>query len=75
MASTFGRYSFPQPFPSPPMWVETYYVFRNENFTTRELTKGELGQLFDLRPEWADDIDTEVSNWNCREPPSIRILS
>ena len=56
------------------MWVETYYVFRNENFTSQELTTRELGQLIYLRPEWADDIATEVSNWNCRETPPIRIL-
>ena len=30
---------FPWPFTSPPMWVETYYVFRNEKLTTQELTK------------------------------------
>ena len=29
---------FPWNFPSPPIWVETYSVFRNENLTTRELT-------------------------------------
>ena len=23
---------------------------------------------------WADDIATEVINWNCREPPPIRLL-
>ena len=31
--------TFPWPFTSPPMWVETYYVFRNEKLTTQELTK------------------------------------
>ena len=57
------------------MWVETYYVFQNEKLTMRELTKIELGRILDLRPEWADDIDAEVSNWDSREPPLIRLLS
>ena len=30
-----------------------------------------MGQLLDLRPERADDIATEVSKWNCRDPPPI----
>ena len=75
MASTFGRYSFSLEFFSLPMWVETYSVFLNEKLTTQELTKRELGQLIDLRPEWADDSSTEVTNWNCRDHPLIRLLS
>ena len=75
MASTFGRYSFSLAFPSPPMWVETYYVLRNEKLTMQELTTRGLGQLLDIRPEWVDDIATEISNWNCRDPPLIRILA
>ena len=59
---------FPWTFLSPPMWVETYSILWNEKLTTRELTKRELGQLIDLRPEWADDIVPEVSNWKSREP-------
>ena len=43
--------------------------------TTQELTKRELGQILYLRPEWEDDIDTEVSNLKCRETPPIRIYS
>ena len=57
------------------MWVETYSVFRNEKLTMQEPTTRELGQLLDLRPEWVDDITTEVRNWNCREPPPIQLLS
>ena len=43
--------------------------------TTRELTKRELGQLLYLWPKWEDDISTEVSNWNPRDPPPIRLLA
>ena len=63
--------TFPWPFPSPPMCVETYSVFWNEKLTTQELTKSEFGKLLDLRFEWADNISAEVSNWNCRDPPPI----
>ena len=31
-------------------------------------------QLLDLRTNWADDIFTEVSNWNCRYPPPVQLL-
>ena len=34
-----------------------------------------MGQITDLRPNWADDIATEVSNWNLRDPLPIRLLS
>ena len=34
-----------------------------------------MGQILDLRPEWADDISTEISNWNFRDPLPIRLLS
>ena len=53
--------TFLWPFPSPPMWVETYYVFFNEKITTQELTKRELGQLIDLRPKWEDGVAKEES--------------
>ena len=32
-------------------------------------------QIIDLRPEWADYIAKEVSTWNCRYPPPIRLLA
>ena len=57
------------------MWIETYYFFQKEKLTTQELTKIELGQLLDLRTEWADNITIEVISCNYREPPPIRIIS
>ena len=56
------------------MWVGTYSVFWDEKLTTQEITTRELVQLLD-RPEWAYDIATEVSNFNCRDPPPIQLLS
>ena len=57
------------------MWVETYSIFLNEKLIMQELTKRELGQLLDLRTEWADNITIEVISCNYREPPPIILLS
>jgi hypothetical protein len=47
---------FPWPIPSFPLWVETKSMFRCGTMEIREFTRAELGQLFDLRQEWADNI-------------------
>jgi hypothetical protein len=41
----------------------------------REFTRVELGQLFDLRTEWAENISQEFCTWNDGSPPPIRRLA
>jgi hypothetical protein len=40
-----------------------------------EFTHAELGQLFDLRPEWTENISQEFCTWNDAPPPPIRHLA
>jgi hypothetical protein len=47
---------FPCPIPPFPLWVETKSIFLGGTMDIREFTRAELGQLFYLRPEWADNI-------------------
>jgi hypothetical protein len=43
-------------------------------FEVRAFIKKELSQLFDIRPEWADDIMDPFCMWNQDAPPPIRLL-
>jgi hypothetical protein len=47
---------FPWPIPPFPLWVETKSLFHGGTVEISEFTRAELGQLFDLRPELADNI-------------------
>jgi hypothetical protein len=66
---------FPWPISPLPLWVETKSIFHGGTTKIREFTRAELGQLFDLLPEWAENISQEFCTWNDGSPPPIRLLA
>jgi hypothetical protein len=66
---------FRWPIPPFPLWVESKSIFRGGTMEIHEFTRAELGQLFDLRPEWAENISQYFCTWNDVSPPPIRLLA
>jgi hypothetical protein len=62
------------PWPVPvTLWVETTTVFLGKD-VERPLNSKEWAQLFDLRPEWGDQLRATVSKWRSGAALPIRFL-